>query len=387
MKKKIAILGSTGSIGKSLIEIINQNKNLYKIILLTANRDHLGLFKQAKKFGVKNLIITNKNSFEILKKKTKNLNINVFNNFENLNQILKNKIDYVMSSITGLDGLKPTIKIIKYCKIIAIANKEAIICGWNLIKKELTTYKTTFVPVDSEHFSIWYGLLNNKHIIKKIYITASGGPFINLPKKQFKNIKVRHALKHPSWKMGKKITIDSATMMNKVFEIIEAKKIFNLNYKQLTILTHPFSYVHALIHFENGLTKIIAHNTDMKIPIGNSLSYKNEFKYKSSSDLELYKLNNLNFKKINLSKFPSVNLIKLLPNKFSFFETILVTANDELVRLFLNKKIRFDQIYTNLIKILKKREFNKYKKKIPSKIEDILKLSDYVRFKIISKSI
>ena len=187
--------------------------------------------------------------------------------------------------------------------------------------------------------------------------------------------------------MGKKITIDSATMMNKVFEIIEAKKIFNLNYKQITILTHPYSYVHALIHFENGLTKIIAHNTDMKIPIGNSLSYKNEFKYKYSSDLEIYKLNNLNFKKINLSKFPSVNLIKLLPNKFSFFETILVTANDELVRLFLNKKIRFDEIYTNLIKILKKREFNKYKKKIPSKIEDILKLSDYVRFKIISKSI
>ena len=387
MKKKIAILGSTGSIGKNLIDIISKNKNSYKIILLTANKDHENLLKQAKKFKVKNLIITDKDSYKIIKKKTKYLNINVFSNFNNLNKILKNKINYVMSSITGLEGLKPTIKIIKFTKIIAIANKEAIICGWNLIKNELNKYKTKFIPVDSEHFSIWYGLNNNNHLIKKIYLTASGGPFLNLPNKKFKNIKVKDALKHPSWKMGKKITIDSATMMNKVFEIIEAKKIFDLEYKQLSILTHPDSYVHALINFENGLIKIIAHKTDMKIPIANSLLFNDQIKYNSNLEQNIFKLNNLNFKKINLTKFPAVKLIKLLPNNSSLFETILVSANDELVRQFLNKKIQFNEIYKNLIKILKKQEFYKYKKKIPSKIDDILKLSDYVRFKIISKRI
>ena len=387
MTKKIAILGSTGSIGKNLIELIKTKKNSYKIVLLSANKDYVNLLKQAKKFKVKNLVVTNEVSYKILKNKTKNLNIKVFNNFDKLNLIFKDKIDYTMSSITGLDGLKPTIDIIKFTKIIAIANKESIICGWNLIKKELIKNNTNFVPVDSEHFSIWYGLINNKNLIKKIFLTASGGPFLNLQKKEFKNVKIKDALKHPSWKMGKKITIDSATMMNKVFEIIEAKKIFNLKYKQLSILTHPDSYVHAIIHFENGLIKIIAHKTDMKIPIGNSLLSNNKFTYNPNSELEINKLNNLKFKKINFTKFPAVNLIKLLPNKSSLFETVLVAANDEFVRQFLGKKIKFDQINKNLTKLLKKQEFLKYKKKKPSKIEDILKLSDYVRFKIISKEI
>ena len=386
MIKKIAILGSTGSIGKNLIELIKKKKS-YKIVLLSANKDHVNLLKQAKKFKVKNLIITNEVSYKILKNKTKYLNIKVFNNFEKLNLIFKEKIDYTMSSITGLDGLKPTIDIIKFTKIIAIANKESIICGWNLIKKELIKNNTNFVPVDSEHFSIWYGLINNKNLIKKIFLTASGGPFLNLQKREFKNIRIKDALKHPNWKMGKKITIDSATMMNKVFEIIEAKKIFNLKYKQLSILTHPDSYVHSIIHFENGLIKIIAHKTDMKIPIGNSLLSNNKFIYNPNSELEINKLNNLKFKQINLTKFPAVNLIKLLPNKSSLFETVLVAANDEFVKQFLSKKIKFEQISRNLIKLLKKHEFLKYKKKMPSKIDDILKLSDYVRFKIISKEI
>ena len=148
-----------------------------------------------------------------------------------------------MCAISGFQGLKPTLDIIKFTKTIAIANKESIICGWNLIKKDLKKYKTYFIPVDSEHFSIWSLLDNNKkNNFEKIYITASGGPFRKLSLKKFKNISIKDALKHPNWSMGKKITIDSATMMNKVFEIIEAKKIFDLNYKQLEILTHPKSY-------------------------------------------------------------------------------------------------------------------------------------------------
>ena len=204
MKIKIAILGSTGSIGKSLLKIILKNKNNYEINLLTCNKNYQSLLKQAQKFNVKNLIITNKKKYKLARSKNKNSNIKIFNDFKKLNKILDRKIDYVMSSITGLDGLIPTIDIIKYTKKIAIANKESIICGWNLIKKELNKSNTEFVPVDSEHFSIWYGLKNNKDEIKNIFLTASGGPFLNLSISKFKNIKLTDALNHPNWKMGKK---------------------------------------------------------------------------------------------------------------------------------------------------------------------------------------
>ena len=180
MKQKIAIFGSTGSIGKTLINIIDQDKKNFEITLLTAKDNYKDLLKQAKKFKVKNLIITNENSFNILKKKKLSKKIKIFNKLSSINQIFKKKIDYTMSSISGLKGLQPTLNMIKFSKKIAIANKESIICGWNLIEKELQKYKTRFVPVDSEHFSIWSLITKNENkIIKKIYITASGGPFLN----------------------------------------------------------------------------------------------------------------------------------------------------------------------------------------------------------------
>ena len=383
MKKKIAILGSTGSIGKSLLNIINKDKYSFEILLISANKNSSSLLKQAKKYKVKNIIITDLKHYEILKQKNKNSKIKIYNNFNSFNKIFKNKIDYTMSAITGLEGLKPTIEIIKFTKKIAIANKESIICGWNLIKKQLKKHNTKFIPVDSEHFSIWFGLKNNKDKIEKIFLTASGGPFLNLHYSRFKKIKVREALNHPSWRMGKKISIDSATMMNKVFEVIEAKKIFNLKFKDISILTHPNSYVHAIIKFKNGLIKIIAHQTDMKIPIKNTL-YDETYSAKSlNSKIEIEKLNNLRLKEINYRRFPLVKIIKTLPHQNTLFETVLVSANDELVNQFLSKKINFTSINIKLKKILNKKEFNKYKKKFPSKIDDILKLSKYVRSNII----
>ncbi len=383
MKKKIAILGSTGSIGKSLLNIINKDKYSFEILLISANKNSSSLLKQAKKYKVKNIIITDLKHYEILKQKNKNSKIKIYNNFNSFNKIFKNKIDYTMSAITGLEGLKPTIEIIKFTKKIAIANKESIICGWNLIKKQLKKHNTKFIPVDSEHFSIWFGLKNNKDKIEKIFLTASGGPFLNLHYSRFKKIKVREALNHPSWRMGKKISIDSATMMNKVFEVIEAKKIFDLKFKDISILTHPNSYVHAIIKFKNGLIKIIAHQTDMKIPIKNTL-YDETYSAKSlNSKIEIEKLNNLRLKEINYRRFPLVKIIKTLPHQNTLFETVLVSANDELVNQFLSKKINFTSINIKLKKILNKKEFNKYKKKFPSKIDDILKLSKYVRSNII----
>ena len=353
MKKKIAILGSTGSIGKSLINILKKDKKNIEVFLLTAHKNYKELFKQIKIFNVKNIIITDPISYLKVKKLLKQRKINVFSSLEVLNKIFfKKKIDYTMSAISGFNGLKPTLDIIKYSKIIAIANKESIICGWSLIKKRLKKYNTQFIPVDSEHFSIWS--LTNKSFhnnIEKVFITASGGPFKNYPIKKFKSITKKQALKHPSWIMGKKISIDSATMMNKVFEIIEAKKIFNLRYNQLEILVHPKSYVHALVKFNNGLLKILVHDTDMTIPIFNSLYQNNEKKIKSKK-IDISSLNNLNFESVDTKKFPIIKLIDTLPEHESLFETIIVSANDCLVKNFLNNKLSFLDIYKILSKMI-----------------------------------
>ena len=385
MKKKIAIIGSTGSIGKNLLEIISNDINDFKINLLTADKDHKTLLRQAKKFNVTNLIIKNKSSYKVLKKKTSNTNIKVFNSFEHLGLIFKNKIDYVMNSIMGIDGLEPTIKIIKYTKNLAIANKESIICGWNIILKELKKNNTNFIPVDSEHFSIWYGLQNLKATnVEKIYLTASGGPFRKLSLNKFKKIKINQAVSHPNWTMGKKISVDSATMINKVYEVIEAKNIFNIPYQNIEIIIHPKSYIHALIKFTNGLTTIIAHDTTMKIPIFNSLYSKSDKKIFTNT-INFKTLNNLNLSKLNSIRYPMIKLLKILPSKSSLFETVIVAANDTLVDLFLNKKINFINIQKELFKILKFKEFNKFKKISPKKLEDVIKLNDYVRLKVLKK--
>jgi len=388
MKKKIVILGSTGSIGKTFFSILKKDKKNIDIFLLTANNNYKELLKQVKFFNVKNIIIVNKLRFEIVKKILKNKKINVYNNFDLMESIFKNnKMDYTMSAISGLEGLRPTLKMIKYTKKIAIANKESIICGWSLILKKLKLNKTEFIPIDSEHFSIWSLINKTKDVnIEKIFITASGGPFNNYPLKKFNLITKKKALNHPNWKMGKKITIDSATMMNKVFEIIEAKKIFNFDYNKLSILVHPKSYVHAIVKFKNGLTKILIHDTNMTIPIFNSL-YPDFQKNIKSNDLDFSIINNLNFNKLDEAKFPVVKILKNLPKNDSLYETVIVTTNDLLVNMFLENKIKFIDISKNLLKIIKSKEFKKYKRIIPKNVAQIEQLSEYVRLKIRSLSI
>ena len=384
MKKKIVILGSTGSIGTTLIDIIKKNQNKFVVELLTANKNSKLLIQQAKILKVKNIIITDNKEFKKATLENKNKKLKIFNNFNYLDKIINSKIDYTMSSISGLSGLEPTLKLIKYTKTIAIANKEAIICGWNIINNKLKKYKTNFIPVDSEHFSIWYALKNNLDKVEKIYLTASGGPFNKMPIKKFKEINIKQALKHPNWKMGKKITIDSATMMNKVFEIIEAKNIFNISYKQLSILIHPKSYIHAIVKFNNGMTKIIAHDTSMKIPILNSLNLNCHGLIKSKK-LDLKILNNLDFQYVNVKKFPVVNILNKVPSSSSLFETIIVSANDELVELFLKKKIQFVDIYKKLFSLINLDEFKHYKKIKAINFNRIIQLDKYVRLKINSK--
>ena len=384
---KIAILGSTGSIGNTLLKIIKKDQSKIKIVLLTAHKNHKKLLYNAKKFKVKNLIITNPRSYEILKEKTKTLKINVYNDYENFDKIFNKKIDYTMSSIIGLSGLEPTLKIIKHTKKIAIANKESIICGWNLISKELHKFKTKFIPVDSEHFSIWYGLINNdvKKILR-IYLTASGGSVRKIPINKINDLKTKQFLKHPNWRMGKKITIDSATMMNKLFEVIEARNIFNIGYENIKIIIHPSSYVHAILEYNDGLIKIIAHDTTMEIPIFNSI-FNNKNKKFNSNKINFNFLNNLNFTELDLKRYPAIKLLKKIPKKFSLFDTILVSANDYLVELFLNKKILFYEIYYLINYIINLKELQKFKRIKPSSIEDIMSLNKYVHLKLKEKCV
>ena len=381
MKKKIAILGSTGSIGKCLIEIIKKDKKNFEILLLSADENYKELLRQAKFFKVKNLIITNNESFKKIKKDKYSKKIKVFNNFESFKKIFKKKIDYTMSSISGIQGLKPTLEIIKYTNKIAIANKEAIICGWDLIKKSLNRHKTEFIPVDSEHFSIWYALRGiDKKLIDQIYLTASGGPFLDKPLKKLKKVNVDQATNHPNWTMGKKISIDSATMINKVFEVIEAKRIFEIPYNKLSIIVHPKSYVHAIVKLKNGLTKIVVHDTNMRIPIFNSLySFKKKI---NSKKLDFKTLNNLDFRYTSPNKFPLIKILKMLPNNTSLFETILVSINDTLVELFLNNNIKFTDISKKMNKIINLYRLKKYKNIKPKNIEEIIKMNKKIKNEI-----
>ena len=222
--------------------------------------------------------------------------------------------------------------------------------------------------------------------VNKIYLTASGGPLLNKSLSKINKIKIKDVLKHPNWKMGKKITVDSSNLMNKVFEIIEARNIFGLDIKKLSILIHPKSYIHAIVKFNSGMIKVIAHDTTMEIPIFNSV-YQNKKIYSKNIGISLKNLNNLNLRLVDQNKFKSIKILKMLPNKISLFETVIVSANDELVRSYLRKDIRYKDIVLKLYKIMRLKEFIKLKKITPKKITDIIKLDQYVRLKIKTKSV
>lgn len=387
-KKKIIILGSTGSIGKITFEIIAQNKKNFSVELLSTNQNLSLAIKQVKKLNVKKLIVTNKKRYLDAVKFFKKSDVKIYNSFNDLNNCFKDKeIYYSMISIVGLAGLKPSIDLIKKSQNIAIVNKESIICGWSLIKKKLDRYNTNFIPIDSEHFSI-YSLLNSQEskIIDKIYITASGGPFLNQSLNKLGKIKISQALKHPTWKMGKKISIDSSTMMNKVFEVIEAKKLFNIKYKNIKILTHPKSYLHSIIKLHNGLIKLLAHEPNMKIPIFNSIYLDKTYKI-TSKKIDLKILNNLNLNLINEKKFPLVKIIKILPEKNTLYETALISINDFFVDMFLKKKIDYRKMIKLIFKYALHKSFLKFRKIELKKINDIYKIEKYIRVKLDNENI
>ncbi len=374
MIKNVVIMGSTGSIGTSSLTVLKKNKN-YKIHLLTTKSKVHKIFNQAVKFKVKNVIIEDKKKYLNFKKKFKLKNINLYLGIKNIKKILKSKkIDYVINSISGINGLEPTLNIIPNSKNILIANKETIICGWEIIKKKLIKYKTNFIPIDSEHFSIWKLIKNEpKSSIDRVILTASGGPFLTKPKKNLSNIDPNDALRHPTWKMGKKISIDSSTMMNKIFEYIEAIKIFDLKKDDISILIHPSSFIHAIVFFKHNIIKFLAHETSMTIPITNALQINKTDRQNINRNL-LKNFNEIKFLIPEKKKFPLISIIDLIPQNSSYFETILITINDNLVYKYLNGQINYKSIQMNILRLINKPYFRRYYKLKPKSIYDIKKM-------------
>ncbi len=389
MKKSISIFGSTGSIGQTTLKIIDKKKKYFQPYIFSANKNYKLICSQIKKYNPKYFVIADNKVFLKIKKKfIKKKNIKILNNF---NFKTKKKIDVTITAIPGIDGLKPTISAINLSKKVLIANKESIICGWDLIKKKINGNKTKLIPIDSEHFSI-FNLIKkiNFKDIKKIYITASGGPFLNYKIKKLKKIKPKDALKHPKWKMGKKITIDSATLMNKVLEVIEAQKLFNIPQKKISILIHPESLIHALVELKNGLTYFIHHNTSMIIPIANAI-FGDNIDIKNFFNLKKIQFNSnverLTFSNVNPKIFPTVGLLKEI-NKYPSACIIVNASNEILVDQFLRKNIDFLSIFRTIKTILNDRNYKKYAIRKPQNINQIIDIDNWARqvtLKIIKK--
>ena len=369
-KKTFAILGSTGSIGKSSLNVINKLKNT-KVELIFADKNFREILNQIKIYKPRVVVV---NSFEtfiklknIFKKKIK-----ILNDYKVSKKYLK-KIDTTISAIPGINGLEPTIFFTEISKKVLIANKESVICGWNLIKKKAKKFNTKLIPIDSEHFSINFLLKNYlPDQISKIYITASGGPFLNLDKKSFKKVQPNQAIKHPKWKMGKKISVDSATLMNKVLEVIEAVKLFTINLNKFKIIIHPQSLVHSIIELKNGLRIFLYHEPDMRIPIANAIEDKSKnlenfyFNYKKIS-------NSLTFLQIDKTKFPVEEIIKKI-NVNNSSPILINAANEIIVDQFLQKKIKFIEIFKYLKLFLNNNMYIKTSKIKANSIENVRKL-------------
>jgi 1-deoxy-D-xylulose-5-phosphate reductoisomerase len=381
MKKIISILGSTGSIGLNSLKIFKTKKNLYSYNLFAADKNYKLICEQIKEFKPKIFLINNEKIFNKVKKKFKKNKVKIINQFNKNNFIFKLS-DITIAAIPGIAGLEPTIIMTQQSKKILIANKESIICGWNLINKAAKKINTKIIPIDSEHFSIMKLLENQKlDNVRKIYITASGGPFLNHKLSKLKKVNPNAALKHPKWKMGKKISIDSASLMNKMLELIEAEKLFSVNLNKFEVVIHPESLVHAIVEFNNGIHKLLYHETTMIIPLANAI-FDNNFDIDDVTELNNKKkfsiFNNLTFLKVDSKRFPIINLKNRI-NEYYSSPIIINAVNEILVDQFLKKKIGFMSFYKRILDILNDRNYKKYAIRIPKNINQVFQIDKWAR--------
>lgn len=360
MIKRIAILGSTGSIGKQALEVVNNFPEEFEIEVLTANNNVDLLISQAKLFQPNAVVIGDKNKYNIINTALKATNIKVYAGEESIAQAATmDTIDIVLSALVGFSGLIPTIEAIKSGKIIALANKETLVVAGELITKLCHEHKVSVIPVDSEHSAIFQclvGELNNP--VEKIYLTASGGPFRGKSLSWLKKVTKKEALNHPNWVMGEKITIDSATLMNKGLEVIEAKWLFDLKPEQIDVIVHPQSIIHSIVQFSDGSMKAQMGLPDMKLPILYALSYpgrlKSDFKRFSFIDYP-----NLSFEPADTKIFRNLAISFEVLKKGGNAPCIMNAANEIVVKAFLENKLGFLEMTDVIEKTISKAHFIK----------------------------
>ena len=344
-KKQIAILGSTGSIGSQALQVVAEHPDLYEVYALTANNSVEQLIQQARQFMPEAVVIANENKYEELKQALAGLPIKVYAGVEALCQVVESgPIDIVLSAMVGYAGLKPTINAIKARKQIALANKETLVVAGGLINSLANTYKAPILPVDSEHSAIFQCLAGEfDNPIEKIILTASGGPFRTCSLEQLSLVKKEQALKHPNWEMGAKITIDSASMMNKGFEVIEAKWLFGVRPDQIEVVVHPQSVIHSMVQFEDGSVKAQLGMPDMRLPIQYAFSYP--YRIQSSFErIDFTKCTNLTFEQPDTKRFRNLALAYEAMNKGGNMPCIVNAANEVVVAAFLRDEIGFLQM-------------------------------------------
>ena len=341
--KKIGILGSTGSIGTQTLEVVDRQPNNYKVSYLSARQNAELLCQQAIKYNVDTICILDETKKSYCKEKLPN--INILTGREGLLKIsLIDEIDLMINALVGGSGMEPTVNCINSGVDIALSNKESMVMAGDYINSLCKQKNVKIFPMDSEHSAIWQCLKGEKYSqINKLILTGSGGPFRTKPIKEFINIKKEDALKHPNWEMGRKITVDSATMMNKGLEVIEAFWLFNIPVENIEIIIHPQSIVHSLVEFVDGSIKAQLGVPDMKIPIQYAMSYPNHDNIYWDS-LNLTEISTLTFESPDLEKFPCIKLAYDAIKKGGSYPVVLNIANDEVVEFFLNDKIKFIDI-------------------------------------------
>jgi len=345
LKRRIAILGSTGSIGVQALDVIRQNPDIFEVVVLTANKNADLLIHQAKEFRPDTVVIGDDTQYNHVKKLLLTEEIKVFAGMAALEQVVEyDTIDIVLTAIVGFAGLRPTINAIEHGKTIAIANKETLVVGGHLITTLAKEKGVNLLPVDSEHSAIFQCLAGEYHNpIEKIILTASGGPFRKYTMEQMWSVTVEQALKHPNWEMGAKITIDSASMMNKGLEVIEAKWLFGLRKDQIDVVIHPQSIIHSLVQFEDGSLKAQMGLPDMRLPIQYALAYPNRI----SSSFPRFSFTSypvLEFEMPELEKFRNLKLAYEAMNKGGSMPCVLNASNEIAVESFLKREILFPQI-------------------------------------------
>ena len=357
MKKRICILGSTGSIGTQALDVIEQHSDLYEAYVLTAYNNADLIIEQARKYNPEAVVIANEKNYDKVKDALSDLPIKVYAGAKALCDVVQDQnVDIVLASMVGFAGLEPTIAAIKAKKVIALANKETLVVAGGLITKLANEYQVPILPVDSEHSAI-FQCLEPGNRIDKILLTCSGGPFRKFNNEQLKTVTKADALAHPTWNMGAKITIDSATLMNKGFEVIEAKWLFGVKPEQIQVVVHPQSVIHSAVQFEDGAVKAQLGVPDMRLPIQYAFSYPKRLTL-NGDRLDLFKMQSLTFEEPDTKRFPCLALAYEALRQGGNMPCIVNAANEIVNRAFIEDKIPYTRISEIIEKTMQNVAFN-----------------------------